>query len=99
MVSQVCDTRQQHQDAELGEGALFINRIYHLDVKHRWFIEAARGVVEEDECVFEEPRVDDECERYADESGLCGDREQQCENEHDCGGASPCGTQEVTQQI
>jgi hypothetical protein len=76
---------------------LFVEGVHHLDVEHGWFIETARGVVKQDEGVFEEPGVDDERERYADQSRIGREREQQCENDDDSGGPAACGAQGVAQ--
>jgi len=60
----------------LGEGALLVEGIQHLDVESGRFVKAANGVVEQDVGVLEEPGRQYEGEREAEEAGLGGDGEK-----------------------
>jgi hypothetical protein len=90
---------QQAYDEELDERALFVDGVHHLDVEHGWFVEAACGVVEQDEGVFEEPGVDEEAERDSDEPGFEGDGKEEGEEDyHGCCSATR-GSQGVMEQV
>lgn len=91
--------RQEPNDEELDERALFVEGVHHVDVEHRRVVEAAGGVVEEDEGVLEEPGIDEKGEGNADEPRPEGECQQQGKNDNDGNRATAGGSQEVTQQI
>jgi len=78
---------------------LFVEGVHHFDVEHGWFVEAASGVVEKDEGVFEEPGVDEEAEGDSDEPGFEGEGKEESEDDYHGGCAATRGSQEVTEEV
>ena len=78
-------------DQELTEGALLVEGIQHLDVERRRLVETADGVIEQNVRVLEKPGRQDNGQRDAQEAGIGGHREEQCEHDHHCGGSAADG--------
>ena len=66
------------KNQNLTQGSLLIDWIHHLNVERGRFVKAARGVIEQNVGVLEEPGCDEQGEGNADEARLGGNEQQEC---------------------